>query len=99
MNGMTFTGEKYCNVPYDTEKSYASLDHLASTGATWVALTVTWYQKLTTSSEIFPIYGQVPSHTNYYLYESATPQSIVSIINYAKNKHGLKVMLKPHIDV
>ena len=98
MNGMTFTGEKYCNVPYDSEKSFSSLKHLRSTGANWVAFTVTWYQETTNANDLFPIYGQAVGTNGYYIYESATTESLVNAIKYAK-KLGFKVFLKPHIDV
>lgn len=98
INGMTFTGEKYCNVPYDSERSYSSLEHLRSTGANWVAFTVTWYQETIDATEIFPVYGKAKSKDGYYIYETATPESIVKIIKYGKEL-GFKVFLKPHIDV
>jgi hypothetical protein len=45
MSGITFTGGRYCpNVTMGNPASSRSLAHLASTGASWVAIVVTQYQ-------------------------------------------------------
>jgi hypothetical protein len=98
MNGMTFTGEKYCNVSYDSERARDSLRHLRSTGANWVAFVVTWYQQHSYTNEIFPVYARSCSNKGYYIYESATPEELTAGINFAKGL-GFKIFLKPHMDV
>ena len=58
MSGITFTGGRYCpNVTMGDPQSELSLAHLASTGATWVAIVVTQYQYQINSTEIFPLYN------------------------------------------
>ena len=44
MKGITFTDDKYCpEVPYDSKEAFYSLKQLASTGANYVSIVVTFY--------------------------------------------------------
>jgi len=96
-SGVTFTNGKYCpNVTFDSPKALMSLEHIASTGANWVAIVVTQYQVHMNSTEIFPLYN--PEYTPYYTFITATVDQLTSIINRA-HALDLKVMLKPHIDI
>lgn len=55
--GMTFTNGKYCpDVRFGTKESDLSLDNLAKTGSTWVAIVVTQFQKDINSTEIKSMY-------------------------------------------
>jgi hypothetical protein len=62
------------------------LGHLAETGADWIALVVTCYQDNIASTRIFP--------------SEATPTD-ADLIHVIRQAHaiGLKVMLKPHLDL
>lgn len=54
---MTFTNGKYCpDVRFGTKESDLSLDNLAKTGSTWVAIVVTQFQKDINSTEIKSMY-------------------------------------------
>ncbi|KAL4493098.1 hypothetical protein ABPG72_003183 [Tetrahymena utriculariae] len=97
MKGITFTDDKYCpEVPYDSKEAFYSLKQLASTGANYVSIVVTFYQKYHNSTVIFPIY--TPIKSDYYTYVTATDEALTRVINYA-HQIGLQVMLKPHIDL
>eukprot|EP01091_Cochliopodium_minus_P018588 TRINITY_DN7578_c0_g1_i1.p1 TRINITY_DN7578_c0_g1~~TRINITY_DN7578_c0_g1_i1.p1 ORF type:complete len:389 (-),score=61.98 TRINITY_DN7578_c0_g1_i1:44-1087(-) len=99
MSGFTLTNDKYCpNVTFDSEKGYLSLEYLISTGADWISVVVTQYQKKFNSTEIFAINRTSPIYGPYYTYETASDDSIKNIINKAHNR-GLKVMIKPQIDL
>jgi len=88
---------RYCpNVTFDDAKSMQSLYHLQTTGANWVAIVVTQYQHKHNSTIIFPLYE--PLVTPYYTYLTATPQALATVILQAHSM-GLKVMLKPHVDI
>jgi hypothetical protein len=63
-----------------------SLQALAETGAEYVSVVVTYYQDKFNSQEIFPT-QKTPSD-----------ESVIHVINKA-HQLGLKVMLKPHIDL
>lgn len=71
---------------YDTANSDESLTKIKSLGANWVAILTTWYQDNCFSTEIFPT--------------EKTP-SDEGIIRAIKKSHelGMKVMLKPHLDI
>ena len=70
---------------------------------------ITEYQKTTSSTEIYPIYD--PIEMDYYTHLTATISDLTKIINagfYLKteililklaHEMGLKVMVKPHIDI
>jgi hypothetical protein len=56
--GITYTGGRYCpDVKMGSDKALMSLKHLASTGATWVAIIVTQYQWTIDDVSIFPLYN------------------------------------------
>ena len=98
MKGMTYTTDRYCNnVKLDSPRSFASLYHLRTTGANYIALVVTEFMDHSNSLEIKPIYEDFPSD-GYYVYRTATINELTALINYA-HKIGFKVMLKPHIDL
>ncbi|MFH1877652.1 MAG: hypothetical protein ABH883_02485 [Candidatus Omnitrophota bacterium] len=71
---------------YDGEMSDESLAQMKNTGVEWVSILVTWYQTNCWSGDIHR--------------ESITPTD-ESIIHAIKKAHelGLKVMLKPHLDL
>ncbi len=104
MKGMSFTGDRYCHqVPMDSDSSLRSLRHLKSTGCNFVAIVVTWYQKTYDANKIFPLnrpfqaYDVAGSFWNY-TFVSETPRAVVTAIREA-HKLGMKVLLKPHIDL
>ncbi len=71
---------------YSLPESDISLAHLAETGANWIALIVTCYQDGIGSTAIFS------SET------TPTDSDLIHAINRAHSL-GLKVMLKPHLDL
>lgn len=96
--GITFVGDKYCpEVSFDSPLAFESLANLARTGANYVAFVVTEYQDYKNSTTIYPIYSDYPKN-KYYTYKTETIPAITAIIKEA-HRLGLKVMLKPHIDL
>lgn len=103
MSGMTFTGGRYCpSVAVGSAASNASMAHLRTTGADWVSLVVTEYQWNVSSTEIFPLFNAsaVKDRTNagYYHFLTLSDAELRRGIQNAKAQ-GLKVMLKPHVDL
>ncbi len=102
MSGITFTGGRYCpNVTMGSPAAQRSLAHLASTGANWVAIVVTQYQWQINSTKIFPLYD--PNRVNdttsqYYEFVTLMDAEVRAAIRQAHSL-GLRVMLKPHIDL
>lgn len=99
-SGMTFTNERYCpNVTMGSQDAYESLQHLVTTGATHVAIVVTQYQMTVNSTTIFPQRVPVRCSTTPNGYcVTAADEDVVRAI---RNVHalGMKVLLKPHIDL
>jgi hypothetical protein len=77
----------YSRDTYSTSGSDQSLRALAETGTNWVSLIVMWYQGSYTESKILPRQN-----------ETATDESLIHAIRTTHNL-GMKVMLKPHIDL
>ncbi len=73
---------------YATAESDRLIDEIDATGAGFVVLTVNWFQSSATSSSIFPRYEG----------DTATDDSLRRAVAKAKAA-GLKVMLKPHVDL
>jgi hypothetical protein len=73
---------------YLDPQAAAALDRLAATGANWVAIAPTQYMTSAMADEIVPEEGG----------RSATDESVEAAIDEA-HERGLKVMLKPHVDV
>lgn len=99
--GMTFTDDRYCpNVTLNSAKGKASLQHLATTGANFVSIVVTQYQRTVNSTEIFPIYGAPVrcSSTPHGYCSTATDAEVAGAIAYA-HQLGMGVMLKLQIDL
>ncbi|MDW8031733.1 MAG: endo alpha-1,4 polygalactosaminidase, partial [Candidatus Bipolaricaulota bacterium] len=73
---------------YSSPAADQALEELAATGATWISLIVTCYQEAVSSTEI------------QCLTDSRTPTDadLIHAIQKAKSL-GLKVMLKPHVDL
>lgn len=71
---------------YSSSHTDNSLEMLAGTGTEWIAIVTTYYQDEYNSQQIFPT-EKTPSD-----------RSLIHVINKA-HKLGLKVMLKPHIDL
>ena len=97
--GITLTAGRYCpNVTFGSRAGLWALDHLASTGATHVALVATSYQHSINTTDIFPLFqpsSQYPPQ--YYVYTTPTDADLTAAIRRA-HALGLKVMLKPHVD-
>jgi hypothetical protein len=102
MSGITFTGGRYCpNVTMGSPAAQRSLEHLASTGANWVAIVVTQYQWRLNSTEIFPLYDATritDTTSDYYEFITLTDAEVRAAIRQAHSL-GLRVLLKPHIDL
>jgi hypothetical protein len=76
----------WSNEGYITENSDESLKELSETGCEWVSILVTWYQTDPWSSDI-----QKTEKT-------PTDESIIHVIRRS-HELGMKVMLKPHLDL
>lgn len=72
---------------YASTSSDESLAKLEDTGAEWISILATWYQDTVTSTEIY-------SHAE----KTPTDAGVIHAIQTAHNL-GLKVMLKPHLDL
>lgn len=75
----------FCDSCCNKDSAYKSLKNLKDTGTEWIAITLLWYQKDASSTDIYPVSS------------SATDESIIYIISSAHSE-GLKVMLKPQLD-
>ena len=96
--GITYVGDRYCpEVSMDDPLAIESLKNLKNTGANWIAIVVTEYQDYTNSTEIYPIYENFPKN-KYYTYKTETIEALTVAINKS-HELGLKVLLKPHIDL
>ncbi|NQT32484.1 MAG: hypothetical protein HQ594_02285, partial [Candidatus Omnitrophica bacterium] len=71
---------------YLTEGSDASLLEVKELGSNWVAVLITWYQTTPWTNDIKPT-SKTPSD-----------ESVIYAIQKAKEM-GMKVMLKPHLDL
>ncbi|GAA0961309.1 glycoside hydrolase family 113 [Actinocorallia libanotica] len=71
---------------YSSPRAPAYVASLAATGARWIQFTPTWYQRTTEDSTI--------RRTE----ETASDESLRGVIALAE-KHRLKVLLKPHVDL
>ncbi|MEM7128338.1 MAG: N,N-dimethylformamidase beta subunit family domain-containing protein [Chloroflexota bacterium] len=85
MQGLAYTA--YTPGVYSSGTSDQALTDLADTGANWISLLVTWYQDDIDDTDIFYVPGTTP-----------TDADLIHAINEAQG-HGLKIMLKPHIDL
>lgn len=86
--GMTFTAGKYCPyVGFDSALSDLSLTELASTGANWVSVVDTTFQRFPNSTTFLSRHPL-----------TATTKQLSHVTTYA-HRLGLRVMLKPHIDL
>ncbi len=83
--GVAFTG--YSRYSYVGEGPRQALREIAAVNAEWISLLVTAYQDTVASTEI-DLFGE----------GTPTDASVADIIGYA-HELGLKVMLKPHVDV
>lgn len=72
---------------YASPSSDQSLVKLEDTGAEWVSILATWYQDVVTSTDIY-------SHAE----KTPTDAGVIHAIQTAHDL-GLKVMLKPHLDL
>jgi len=89
-SGFTFKGitlVSWSTGEFSGGTAKTSEDALASTGATWAGVLVTQYMPTKTSTAIAPVSGQTPSDTD-----------VIAAITEL-HAQGVKVMLKPHVDV
>lgn len=71
---------------YLTEGSDASLEKLKQLGTTWISILVTWYQTDPWSSDI------------HKTQKTPSDEAVIHVIKKAHDL-GMKVMLKPHLDL
>ena len=83
--GVAYTG--YSATAYDGDRPLLSLDHLKQTNASWISVLATGYQDTIHSTSIGFSGPGTPEDA-----------SVERIIRYAHGL-GLKVMLKPHVDL
>jgi hypothetical protein len=72
---------------YASAEASASRRALAATGSNWAAVLVTWYMESRDASLVVPVTPRTPT-------DAAVSQAIREL-----REAGLKVMLKPHVDV
>ena len=72
---------------YTYPTATASRNDLAATNANWAAVMLTWYQPSITATAMAPSATQTPT-------DAAVTQAIQEL-----HSKGIKVMLKPHVDV
>ena len=90
-NAIEFKGMSYCGwgqTVYSSTDSNNSLANLSNDGCQWVAINVWWYQSTTTSTDI----------NTWYPSNSVRPASVQVAVNRC-HQLGMKVMLKPMLDV
>jgi hypothetical protein len=85
MSGLTHVS--WWHDEYEDAEAEASRQALASTGANWAGVLVTWYMERADSSEIAPDLFRTPT-------DDAVRQAIRDL-----RGRRLEVMLKPHVDV
>jgi hypothetical protein len=83
-----FTYSSWWDDEYLRPESDATLDRINATGANWVSLNITQYMEYADSNTIAPWWGG----------RTASDAAIIEAINDAQAR-GMKVMLKPHVDV
>lgn len=83
--GMTYAA--WTKHGYGNVSSIKSMGELVSLGVKWTALVTTWYQDKADSTEIHPLNEKTPSDKDL----------IFSIQKL--HESGIKVMLKPHLDI
>jgi len=83
-DGVTFTGN--WSDAFRGPDPVEAMTNLAATGAGWVGIVVTWYQSRIASTEVRPVKATPPD------------EDLERMIRLAHGL-GLKVMLKPHIDL
>ena len=84
MKGMTYTSDRYCNnVTFDSPRSFASLYHLRTTGANYIAIVVTEFIDTYSATDIHPIYDKPFPTDAYYVYRTATLDELTAAITYA----------------
>lgn len=71
---------------YGTPESDASLKEMSKIGVKWVAIVTTWYQDKCSTTSIFPSK------------DSPTDESVIHAIKTIHSL-GMKVMIKPHLDL
>ena len=100
IKGMSYTGDRYCpQVPMGTASANQSLTNLQTLGANWVAIIVTLYQTNINTTDIFPMYNNASDvECAYYQWITTTDEQIRQAIQHAHSL-GLKVLLKPHVDL
>jgi uncharacterized protein (TIGR03437 family) len=84
-NGIVHTS--WSPTEYTTPAATTSRQELASTHASWASVLVTWYQDTVTSTTIAPVASTTPT-------DAAVEHAIQEL-----HSLGLKVMLKPHVDL
>ena len=85
LRGMSFVS--WDRDGYGSADALHSLERIKGIGATWIAVTPTWYVSGLTASSISPDYVRSPSD-----------EAVLSAIRSAQ-RLGLRVFLKPHVDV
>jgi Glycoside Hydrolase Family 113 len=83
--GVAFTG--YARDSYEGSNARRSLEALRATNANWISLLVTGYQDTAGGTVI-----------DFHDGETPTDASLAALIQFAHGA-GLKVMLKPHVDI
>ncbi len=76
-----------------------SLAQLSTTGTNFVAIVVTQYQQNISSKSIYPLFDAQPDlECNYYSFVTTKDAELRAAIQKTHSL-GMKVMLKPHVDL
>ncbi|EGG23466.1 hypothetical protein DFA_05599 [Cavenderia fasciculata] len=87
MNGIAYVGGKLCNnIPLTHMTAHNAIDTIVFTGANWIQLVVTQYQKNINSTFIYP--------TN----DTDTDDEFISAISYA-GMRDLGIMISPRLEL
>lgn len=96
MKGVNFVGMPYTRTHLSDPYAKLAMEHLASTGATWISLPVTFFQDFKNSSQAYK--GVHPFIMESGVNECSPEKDYAHIIREAKTL-GLKVMLQFQVHV
>jgi len=85
-DGITFTSGWWSEALHGPD-AVEAMTNLADTGAGWVAIVINWFQGRIAATDIRPLKNMTPPD-----------EDVVAMIRLAHDL-GLKVMLKPHVDL
>lgn len=91
VKGVNFVGMPYTRVAFSEYRAKLALEHLATTGANWISIPITFYQDFKNSSLSYIVVAPLMLDTG--IHETPAEKDVLTIVQEAK-KMGLKVMLQ-----